>query len=247
MLRSVSELEGYGVEALDGTIGSVKDFYFDDSRWTVRYVVVDTARFLPGRKVLVSPASCLEPDGRRQLLPVTLTKEQIRQSPDFDTAKPVSRQYETELIDYYQWPVYWGGPVELEAGGAARIGPSAGAASRAALAERQAETNLRSSHEMRGYRIEATDGEIGHVEDFVADTEGWNIRYAVVDTRNYLPGRKVLISPDWIHEVSWAKRHVVVDLSRDEIKRSPEFDPYAAVNREYEVQLYDFYGRPKYW
>jgi len=109
------------------------------------------------------------------------------------------------------------------------------------------DNHLRSVNEVRGYRIQATDNEIGHVEDFIMDDESWAIRYMVVDTLNWLPGRKVLVSPMWITTISWTDRKVAVGMNREQIKDCPEYDPAIPVNREYEEQLYDFYGRPKYW
>ena len=98
-----------------------------------------------------------------------------------------------------------------------------------------------------GYYIKTTDGEVGHVDDLIVDDETWGFRYMVVDTRNWLPGRKVLISVEWIESVSWLENEVQVDVASEAIKNSPEFDPSQPVNREYEMVLYDYYGRPKYW
>jgi hypothetical protein len=106
---------------------------------------------------------------------------------------------------------------------------------------------LRSIQELQGYKISVLDGNIGHVEEFIADDSNWFIRYMVVDTKNWLPGRKVLIAPDWIEQVSWNDSKFYVDLPRELIKDSPEYDPAAPVNRQYEARLYDYYGRPKYW
>jgi uncharacterized protein YrrD len=114
-------------------------------------------------------------------------------------------------------------------------------------AEVEGDPHLRSTREVIGYYIEASDGDIGHVEDFIIDVEAWMIRYMVVNTRNWLPGKNVLVAPEWITAMSWGESKVMVDLTRDSIKSSPEFDPSAPVNRVYEEQLYDFYGRPKYW
>jgi hypothetical protein len=113
--------------------------------------------------------------------------------------------------------------------------------------EESGDSHLRSVQEVAGYHIQATDGEIGHVEDFILDDETWMLRYVVVDTRNWLPGRKVIVPPSWVESVDWANRKVSVDFTREEVRTSPEYDPAAPVNREYEVRLYDFYGRPKYW
>jgi hypothetical protein len=249
MLRSLKEVKGYSIEATDGRIGSVADMYFDDEHWTIRYIVVDTGRWLPGRRVLLSPHSCLSPDWDHKILPVSLTKEQVKNSPDSDTELPVSRKYEIALSKYYRWPVYWGAAPEVagwmpppEPAGAA-----AAATERIATLESEAESNLRSADELNGYSIRAVDGDIGHVEDLIADDAAWVVRYCVVDTRNWLPGRKVLVSPGWIRRISWANRDVVVDLTQQQVQDSPEYDSTAPVNEEYEKRLYDFYGRPKYW
>ncbi|MBK9166200.1 MAG: PRC-barrel domain-containing protein [Bryobacterales bacterium] len=113
--------------------------------------------------------------------------------------------------------------------------------------ETHGDPHLRSVREVSGYRIRAADGEIGRVADFIVDTDGWAIRYLVVDTRNWLPGRKVLVAPRWVQSIDWGDRLVHVRLHREDIKNSPEFDPNEPVNREYEARLYDYYGRPRYW
>ena len=108
--------------------------------------------------------------------------------------------------------------------------------------------HLRSIKEVTGYHIQAMDDDMGHVEDFIVNDKSWTIHYVVVDTRNWLPGgRKVLISPAWIESIDWPQSRMKVDLSTEQIKESPEYDPHAPVNKEYEARLYDFYGRPKYW
>jgi hypothetical protein len=122
------------------------------------------------------------------------------------------------------------------------------AAAQADAAEEQdRDPHLRSTKEVIGYHIQAVDGEIGHVEDLIVDDEEWFLRYLVVDTRNWLPGKAVLVAPGWAKRVDWVKRKVHVDLPQEAIRDSPEFDPSRPVNREYEVRLYDYYGRPHYW
>jgi stress response protein YsnF len=244
MLRIVKELYGYNIQATDGDIGEVHDFYFDDQFWTIRYLVVDTSKWLSGRKVLISPVALGEPDWRKRVFPVSLTKEQVKNSPDIDTDKPLSRQHEENLREYYSWPFYW----DYEA--IANVGPMMSAQSekkKIAAEKGREDPHLRSTKEVIDYCIHAVDGEVGTVEDFVVEDENWIIRYMVVDTRKWLPGKKVIVFREWIERVSWADSEVYVDLSREEIKNSPEFDPRQPVNREYEERLYDFYGRPKYW
>lgn len=244
------------IRASDGDIGSVVDFYFDDERWTIRYLVVDTGNWLPGRKVLISPISIRELSEAFKDTPhVALTKEQVRNSPHTDTDKPVSRQHEIQYADYFNWPYYWTGPGTWGAGAypadlaaASATGKGEGAAAlRTSQREDAGDPHLRSIKEVSGYFIEATDGELGHADDFVFDAETWEIRYVVVDTSNWWFGKKVLVSPQWIERVSYAQMKVHVSLSRVEIQNSPEYDPSLPISREYEARLYDYYKRPRYW
>jgi len=239
MLRSVQELKGYVVSTHEGEAGRVHDILFDDRVWTVRYLVADTGKWLPGKKVLLSPASLGDADWKDRRLRVLLDKESIEKSPLLDEDAPVSRQHEQEMTTYFGWPVYWtpagtAGPV---------LDPPADPGRRRPLGD----GHLRSCQEVVNYKIQARDGSVGHVEDFVVDDDSWVLRYMVVDTRTWLPGKEVLVSPDWIEKIDWFERDVAIDLTVDQIKESPEFDPDAPVNREIETRLYDFYGRPKYW
>jgi hypothetical protein len=248
MLRSAKQLTGYVLQAVDGEIGRCKDFLFDDYHWTIRYMVADTMRWLPGRKVLIPIVSLQPPDWASHRFPVSLTREQIKDSPPLDEAAPVSRQYETQYHRYFAWPVYWGG---VAAWGASAYPPAFSKDQAPEAIEEpdriDDEQRLRSVQEVTGYHLEATDGNLGHVEDFIVDDETWSIRYLIVDTAKWLPGRKVLIPPTWAEEVSWLDSKVKVTLTREQVKASPEYDPTAPVNREYEARLYDFYGRPHDW
>lgn len=244
MLRSTQNLLGVAIHALDGEIGRVYSFLFDDEKWTVRYLVVDTGRWLPGRKVLIDPTALGHPDWPGRIFPVNLTKDQIRHSPDIDTDRPVSRQREEELRKYYDWAPYWGVGYGLELPPGQYVEADRGTV---AVENVRGDTHLRSTREVSGYRIHATDGEIGHVEDFIVTDDGWIIRYLVVDTGYWLRGRSVLIAPDWVRDINWDKREVWVDVARSAIEESPPYNESDPVNREYETQMYDFYGRPKYW
>lgn len=247
MLLSIRHLSSFTIEAEDGNIGQVYSFLFDDRTWAIRYLVVDTGKWLPGRKVLIVPSAFGRPVGWLRVFPVELTREKIRQSPDIDTDRPVSRQQEAELHSYYNWASYWGGTAWEPT-----VSPYAAERSAEDLAGRtseqeQASEHLRSTREVIDYRIHAEDGYIGHVDDFIVNVEDWVIRYLVADTGKWLPGRKVLLPPEWVKEISWGAAEIFVDVSRKTVADSPEFDPTAPVNREYEVQLYDYYGRPAYW
>lgn len=244
MLRSVKELSGYQIAALDGTAGSLRELYFDDEHWLVRYLVVDTGNWLPGRLVLISPVAVREPNWGTKSIPVNLSTKQIENGPVAEAAKPVSRRFEIELLEYYGWPHNHLRPA-LQAAAAGVSGGTAVAVNSSVADSDNA--NLRSSREVCGYAIEASDGEIGHVEDFVLDDETFVLRYVVVDTQNWLTGRKVLVAAPWVERVDWPERALHVNLTKQQIKDAPEFDPAEPVNRRYEARLYDFYGRPSYW
>jgi len=248
MQYSVKDLKGNAIGATDGDIGKLDDFYFDDEFWTIRYLVAETGNWLLNRKVLVSPFAIGKADLARERLNVMLTKKQVEESPSIDTDKPVSRQHEAYYHDYYGYPYYWNGPYlwgptfypQIQGAVQKRI------EERRAKREKAGDLHLRSVNKVTGYHIEATDGAIGHVEDFIIDVETWEIRYLVVDTQNWWPGRKVLVAPRWIDHVRWNDSKVYVNLSRKAIKNAPEYHP-DTLNREYEEALYDHYKRPKYW
>lgn len=247
MLRSTKELQGYKILATDGQIGKVGDFFFDDLAWTIRYLVADTGSWLIEKEVLISPTALVQPDWSHRIFPVNLSQKQIENSPEIDADRPVSRQHEVRLNKYYNWPLYWTEP------GSPVAPPPFGAGEEEAVDVEEDEQagdqdlHLRSTKEVMKYRIRAIDGEIGHLEDFILDDEIWTIRYLVIDTRNWLPGKKVLVAPGWIKRIDWAGAQVHVELVQESIEKSPEYDPSSPVNREYEERLYDFYGRPKYW
>jgi hypothetical protein len=234
-LRSLKDLKGYRIAARDGELGRVRDCLFDDVTWDVRYLVVNT-RAIFGKEVLLYASALGVPDWSANTIPVELTREQVENSPQVDFDRPVGRRDVHDLHVYYGWPMFWDAAPEVTA----PVMPLA-------RGRQPGDPHLRSLTELTGYAIEATDDTVGHVEDFIAEIDPWAIRYMVVDTRNWLPGRKVLISPTWIDDMDWAGRTVRVHMTREAIENSPEFDPTAPVNREYEERLHDFYGRPLYW
>jgi uncharacterized protein YrrD len=254
MLRGTSSLKGLTVVAIDGEIGSVHDVYFDAKHWTVRYFVVDTGTWLSSHRVLLSPMSLRSRvDVVADRLNVGLSKTQIEQAPGWDTDKPVSRQHEIEHARYYDYPYYWAGPARWGVGwdpvtGVAPI-PRPDAVEEEILArEREnADVHLHSAGDVAGHTVQATDGDVGHVQDFLVDDATWAIRYLVVDTGNWLPGRKVVVAPSWITTVSWDDSRVQVGLSRKEVETAPEYDPSARLERVFETRLYEHYRRPTYW
>ena len=242
MKRSLNDLVGYTIHASDGDIGTISEFYFDDLSWNIRYVIVETGGWLLGRKVLISPFALGKPDYESRKIPVNLTKEQVQNSPSIDTDKPVSRQYEIDLHGHYGWPIYWGAGAMY--GGVLAAPILLIDEDETEHEESPGDSHLRSTNKVTGNNVEATDGEIGHVEDFMVDDKAWAIIYLLVDTRNWLPGKKVLVSTKWISRISWNDSKVVVDLTYDAIKNSPEFDPKVPVTLDYEGKLHDYYGRP---
>ncbi|MEJ2638775.1 MAG: hypothetical protein P8010_04290 [Desulfosarcinaceae bacterium] len=248
-LMSAKKMQGCKLDAQDGSIGQSKDFLFDSERWVVRYLVADTRKWLPGRKVLISPISIGKADGTTRTLQIHLTKERIQEAPPLDEDAPVSRQYEITFNRYHDWGHYWGGESVWGAHAFPHLlRKSSGEPKVPAPTASDNDPNLRSAEEVTGYRIKATDDHIGHGEDFIVDTDSWIIRYLVLDTSDWLPAsRKVLIAPDWVRKVVWVDNQVEVNLTKEQVKDSPEFHPAQPVNREYEITLYDFYGRPYYW
>jgi uncharacterized protein YrrD len=263
MLRNTKDLENFAIGATDGHIGHVKDFYFDDDAWVIRYFVVNTGSWLSGRKVLISPISIFAPDSIDETLAASITKEQIRNSPDIDTDKPVSRQNEVEYGAYYGYPNYWGGggmwggglyPYAILPGyagnGLDRVEDQREEAAYLRderTRHRNDDPHLRSCEAVIGYHIHASDGEIGHVEGFLVDDQTWAIRYLIVNTSNWWMGHKVLIAPQWVTGVRWLDESVSVDLSRDSVKEAPVYDSSAEMNRKREMNLYAHYGRSGYW
>ncbi len=255
MLRPVDRLYDFTVAAADGDAGTVRDLYFDDQEWIVRYFVVHTGGWLGGRRVLISPVAVAETGWDQRRLRVRLSRSQVEQSPDIDLDKPVSRQQIVELHEYYGWPAYWGGSLTM---GTATPGvyPMIMAAARQVEREMEEEgprekyrgdPHLRSARVVGGYDVHAVDDEIGRVEDALVDDEDWIIRYLLVDAREWLPGRKIVVSPEWIEDVEWGESAVHVALSREQIESGPEYDPDRPPDRDYEARLHRHYDVPGYW
>ena len=228
MLYSIRELQGYGIEATDGSIGRVHEMLFHDDRWAIRYLVVDTGRWLPGRKVLISPISVESINGLPKCVVLHLDKDRIRNSPDIYADAPVSRQKEARFNAYYGYGPYWAGPGvwgpavvphELRPTTAHPAWPGTDDGAQTA----KGDPHLRSTREVIGYHIAASDGEIGHVDDFVIDDGSWTVRHIVVDTSNWPGGRSVLLSPATVRSIDWSRRKVYVDAPVERINTGPEY------------------------
>lgn len=255
MLMVASALKGYAIEATDGRLGTVKAFLFDDTTWKIRWLVVDTGHWLTDRQVLIHPSAIGLPDHQRQHLPVVLTKAQIEASPDIRQDQPVSMQMQNGLYGYYGWDSGWG-PDYYGAGlsgiGTSGLGlPFFGQAvplqgDTMQVGTEDGDPHLRSIAEVTGYHTHATDGAIGHIENFLIDDVTWTVRYLIVDTRNWWPGAHVLISPFAVRSIDWTAREVRLNVSQAQVKGSPPWDPVAIVEQAYEQRLHTHYGWPGY-
>jgi len=250
MLTNNKNLKGLVIRATDGEIGTVDQLYFDDQIWAIRYLTAETGIWLDGRRVLISPLSILQTDWKANRIDVNLTRKQIENAPSIDTHRPVSRQHEAEYSGHYGYPYYWDGPF-MWGSSYGPMGLAPTARSQTAIAERirreSADSHLRCTDAVAGYHLDAKDGEIGHLDRFIVDDEAWAIRYLEADTTNWLPGKKVLLSPGWVERVSWEESKVFVAVTREAIKTCPEYVDTLPITRQYENKLYFHYGHPPYW
>ncbi|MFO1141814.1 MAG: PRC-barrel domain-containing protein [Amaricoccus sp.] len=227
MLWTASRLGDFELQATDGPIGAIRDCLFDAGNWTVRWFVIDTGNWLPGRNVLIAPAHIDARETDRLELRLDITRDQVRASPPFDDDEPVSREYEEEIVAHYGWQGYWTG-----------IGHPAPA---------PGERGVRSADALVGCHIQARDGRIGHVDDVLIDPDGWVVRYLVVDTRDWWPGKLVLLVPQALKGTEAAERTLEVDLTREQVRNGPAFDPEQTIDRAIEEQFLGYYGYPVYW
>lgn len=228
-------MTGYHLQAADGEIGKLEEVYFDDLCWVVRYLVVRTGGWLAGQEVLIVPPVVTSVDEDNEMLHVCLTREQIQNAPPVNAALPVSRHYEKEYYRYYGWEPYWTvDPI---------YAPTPYVPEPVEKSLKAPEhPHLRSSDEIRGYHIQARDGGVGHVKDFIVEPPLWTVRYMVIDTRDWLPGKNILISPAWIRQMDWARQEVMVDLGSESMQTAPAYDASTEISRDYQVALFEHYG-----
>lgn len=258
MLRRLKNLEGFKIHGKDGDLGKAKDFYFDQHLFVLRYVLVDTGSWLKDEKTLISTEAFEKINYSAKEILVNLDSAALEEAPVLDKNKPVSKVMEEKVAKHFDWPIYWSSPHPSDV-------PSiqAGNMMREKLfnfenltdeekqeAEEEIESNLRSLNEVRGYHIQAEDKEFGHLEDLFVDEENWIIRYLLIDTRNILPGKNVLIAPEWLQNISWDQQKIFVSKTKEEIKNAPEYKVEKSdylVDRRYEEKLYKHYDEIKYW
>lgn len=249
MLIETKAMHGCKIHAIDGEIGTIDELLFDDRTWSVRYLIVATGSWLFERKVLIAPASLGLLDWDTCVLSVNLTRDQIENSPDVDTDKPVSRQWENDYYRYYALPYYWGGsagwgqtwasgslvgqlPIE-----AAQLQDEDGEQS-----HEHDDPHLRSTKAVAGYKISASDGHIGHVRGFIVDDSTWKIQYLSVNTVDWWPGKKVLLPHGWISSINWPSGVVAIEATRLEVQNVPEWDTDESITSEFEEKLYNYYS-----
>jgi uncharacterized protein YrrD len=263
MLCTVKDLERYTIHATDGDIGHVGDVYFDDQTWVARYLVVDTGGWLTGRNVLISPMSVTSMTSADRVLTVSVTRQQVQESPDIDTDKPISRQHERSLLGYYGYPYYWGSgglwgdgsfpSLLLNASERGTATPAHRANVARVLEEGEAgsdpdaDSHLRSCNAVSGYRIEAADGHMGKIKGFLLEESTWAIRYLIVNTSEWWLDHEVLVAVQWIDTVRWMDNVVTVSLTRQAVKDSPAYDPERTLDRGQEAALFKHHEKGGYW
>jgi len=265
MLRRINNLKDYAIHATDGDIGHVNDFYFDDEQWAVRYLIVQTGNWLINRKVLISPAALTTENWDNKAFPATLTMAQVKNSPNIDTDKPVTRQHEEDYLRYYNYSRYWSGAglwgvgvypgmtmqgyVNNTLPEDSRTGQEKTDDERESDQNRHAndDVHLRSCAAVIGYHVHASDGDIGHISDMLIDEKTWAIRYLIVETGHWWSGHTVLIPPQWIEGIQWQDKHVTVNLTRQEVSDAPLHDINMPVTRAFELATHQHYRRSGYW
>lgn len=250
MLIKATDAKGYQVLASDGELGSVSDLLFDDASWTVRWLVVETGTWLSERRVLLPVSALGHPDATTRTFPVKLTMAQVKDSPDVDTQRPVSRQFETGAYEYYGFRPYWNDELYLSGfgywGGIAPLVTPQDAERReyelAQMLRAQDDPHLRSMAEVKGYHIHATDGEIGHLSDVMIEDSDWTLRYLIVDTSNWWQGEQVLISPRSAESIIWSERLINLRVDRDRVRHSPGYDRSQPLDPAFETKMATHYG-----
>jgi uncharacterized protein YrrD len=250
MLWNISALKHFEIAAADGDIGHVADILFEDDTWCLRWVVVETGSWFSHRKILLHRSDLAEPDITKRRLHVKLSREAVRNSRSVEADLPVSQQPYAEFPAEYRelfetdrtalvppmtmYPDYMPlSPALLDHG--------------VTITEQKGDKHLRSADTLTGFHIHATDGDIGHLSDFILEDESWQIRYLVVDTRNWLPARKVLLAPSAVLSTDWQARVIEVDATRQQIKESPPYDTEVAIDRLYDAMFHQHFGWTGYW
>ena len=258
MLFSLREIQGFKLGTLDGDFGEVKAFLIDDFDWVVRYLHVE----IDDRQVILSPQAVSNILMDEGVIRVNVDLDTIMNSPKVDLDKDLSRELERQLSDYYHWPYYWEPTeypntmpgdltvvplvdMELERQNQeAELIPETGVTGDSATGFGNGDFHLRSTHEIFGYTLHTTNDQqdAGKLHDMVVQQEDWSILYLIADAGGMLSNRKVLVSPTWVQEVDEDERRVLINLSEDTIKNSPEFNMITDITLDFQTRLKDYYG-----
>jgi uncharacterized protein YrrD len=251
MLWNATSFRGFVVEATDGAIGTVNDLLFDDHSWTTRLLVVETGSWLSNRRVLLPLSALGKPNEASGRFSVSLNRQQVRDSPDINTDLPVSRHKEAHVYNYYDSNPYWtSGFASMSNAIAAPLVMPFGRDDvepryqddGTDAVQDDGDPRLRSVRAVIGYHIAATDGDIGHVEDFLIDDEAWQLRYMTVDTKNWLPGERVLLPIQIIREIDWFTKIINVGIDREKVKHSPPYDPQMTSDGPFNERSHQYFG-----
>lgn len=235
-LKGFTGFSGFRMGAIDGEIGIIKEVYFDDQQWVVRYLIVKAGNWLNGRLTLISPQALLAPDWDNELFPTNLTIDQIRHGPDIDTDKPLYRQQEISLYQHFPWSIYWTlGAMPLE--------ESLDMAIKDIETDNTPDPHLRSSDKVAEYRVFSQESEVGSVEDFILETNSWKIDFIVVKLGSWMSSKKVLLPVNWIASIDLATSRINLTRTMHQLQNCAEFDPDAPVNEAYEKVLRNYSGR----
>lgn len=250
MLHSVKDVQDFQVAARDGDVGSLEEFLFDDRDWRIRYLLVKSGGWATARKILVSPLAIKEIDWEDESLTLDLTFQQIQQCPPWEADKPVSRQYEAEFARHYGYSFYWNQPYLWGESALPDLMSTPGLDTDPTQGEPQGggadHAHLRSSREVTGYDLRTTDNTIGHVEDFLFDDKSWILPLLVAETREWWPGKHVLIATSRIEDIDKNERCIALRLTREEMEHEPDYDLMSA-NPDGAVQdLYRRFWRSPY-
>lgn len=236
---AVTALRGDVVSGTDGRIGTIKDFLFVDDRWRIRWLVVDTGTWLPGRKILIHPSAIEDIDLEQDEVTTSLTKQQVEGSPGVRDGQSVSADVEARLLDYYGWDRDWGTSLFAPA---TREPPAVPGA----IGKAVEDPHLRSFEAITRCKLRATDGEIGRAEDFLIDRAGWNIRYLIVSTGVWLLSKDVLLAPYAVSSIDWLNHEIVLNVTRKQLEESPPWDPVTFIDEVYAQKLHRHYNWPSY-
>ena len=250
MMHLLSDLTNFAIKATDGKIGTVADFYFDDRRWVIRYLVVNlgSALGLDNRKVLLSPATIKHINHNEKIIAVDMSLSEIENSPVIDTAHSLSSNYEIDYLSYYGYAFNWdnGSQNSFAVDDETVVHVVDAKAQKSedvfididSVRRMYGDRHLRSCHEIINYQIQAADGEIGRLKSMLIDDDTWAIQCCIANTGNWWFGHQVLITPQAIRDISWGSTKIYVDMTQQQIKGAPLFDYSLTNDNRYELGVY---------